>query len=65
MLDFLNDRYLNHIHFNHVPLIRHNVSLLFLGPWFPHLENIIVDSIIFDVSSGSKMGSFHCDKLFI
>ena len=65
MLDFLNDRYLNHINLNHVPLIRHNVSLLLLGPWFSHLEKIIVDSIIFDVSSSSKMRSFNCDKLFI
>lgn len=64
MLGFLSDRYLNHIYFNHAPLIRH-VSLLFPGPWFPHVEKITVDSIIFDVSSSSKMGSFHCDKLFI
>ena len=55
MLDFLNDRYLNHINLNHIPLIRHNISLLLLEPWFSHLEKLIVDSIIFDVSSSSKM----------
>ena len=55
MIDFLNDRYLNHINLNHIPLIRHNISLLLLEPWFSHLEKLIVDSIIFDVSSSSKM----------